>query len=517
MKHKYFYIITIIYFLTNFLTAQDGVLDSTFGTGGFVRTAFDDGSRIGYSMAIQEDGKIIVVGSFVGGGDLFLVRYNLDGSLDTSFDANGIVFLKDGGRAYDLALQADGKIVVLSSFRFMQLIRYNNDGSLDASFGLDGKVSTSFQDIEGGAINPRSLVIQSDGKIIVAGWADKIGKYNFILARYNIDGSLDASFDDDGRVIIDFGEGEKANSVALQADGKIIVAGETGFSDFVLVRYNTNGSLDASFGLSARVVTPIGTNDDVANDLVIQPDGKIVVAGYSKNSTDEDFALVRYNTDGSLDASFDTDGIVITDFNSGRSDFAQSMVIQSDGKIVLAGYSNGESSFDQNLALARFNVDGSLDVTFNSDGKVNNAFSRNTHGRSVAIQSDGKIVVAGDYNNYEFFVARYNNPSLANTYVVQIDNNIPKGFELSQNYPNPFNPTTTINYSISSVEAQNFASVQLKIYDVLGKEIATLVNEVQSPGNYKVDFDASKFSSGLYFYKIEAGNFVQMRKMILLK
>ena len=510
-------IFTFLIFLFPILIfAQDGALDPTFGTGGFVRTDFDDGNHTGYSMAIQDDGKIIVLGSQIGGLVIVLVRYNLDGSLDTSFDTDGIVFLSGVGRAaYGVALQADGKIVVLSSFEVFRLTRFNNNGSLDASFGIDGTVSTSFGDIGGGAALPRSLVIQSDGKIIVAGYGDKIGKYNFILARYNIDGSLDTSFDNDGRVNTDFGEGEKANSVAIQSDGKIIVAGETGFSDFALVRYNTNGSLDASFGSFGQVITPIGTGKDVANDLAIQPDGKIVVAGYSKNSTDEDFALVRYNSDGSLDVSFDTDGIVITDFNPGRSDFAQSMAIQSDGKIVLAGYSNGASSFEQNLALARYNINGSLDVTFDNDGKVNNAFSRNTHGRSVAIQSDGKIVVAGDYNNYEFFVVRYNNPSL----LVGIRTSEAKinGFSLQQNYPNPFNPTTTISYSIPNVETLGNASVQLIIYDVLGKEVATLVNEEKAPGNYKVQFDATRLSSGIYFYTIKAGKFLETKKMLLMK
>ncbi len=283
----------------------------------------------------------------------------------------------------------------------MQLVRYNNNGSLDASFGVDGKVSTSFDDIEGGAINPRSLVIQSDGKIIVAGWADKIGKYNYILARYNIDGSLDASFDDDGRVIYRFWRRGKSKQCSYTNRWKNNSGGRN--RNFLILLWSViilMDTVDFSFG---QVITPIGAGKDVANDLAIQPDGKIVVAGYSKNSIDEDFALVRYNTDGTLDVSFGADGIVITDFDSGRSDFAQSMVIQSDGKIVLTGYSNGTSSFDQNLALARYNVDGSLDVTFDNDGKVDNAFSSNTHGRSVAIQSDGKIVVAGDYNNNGIF------------------------------------------------------------------------------------------------------------------
>jgi uncharacterized delta-60 repeat protein len=503
MKYNYLYIIIIFYFLTNFLTAQDGVLDPTFGAAGFVRTDIVDGGHRGNSVAIQDDGKIIVAGSDNSIKDLVLVRYNLDGSLDTSFDTDGIVVADFGlnSSIVDLAIQSDGKIVVVfHAYRnpdghVFQLNRYNINGSLDASFGIDGKVSTSFGDIGAGAAEPRSLVIQSDGKIIVAGYGDKIGKYNFILARYNIDGSLDTSFDDDGRVNTDFGEGEKANSIAIQSDGKIIVAGETGFSDFALVRYNTNGSLDASFGSYGRVVTPIGAGKDVANDLAIQPDGKIVVAGYSKNSTDEDFALVRYNSDGSLDVSFDADGIVITDFNPGRSDFAQSMAIQSDGKIVLAGYSNGASSFDQNLALARYNVDG----------------------RSVTIQVDGKIVVVGDYNNKEFFVVRYNNPSLL--VGIKTSEVIINGFSLQQNYPNPFNPTTTISYSIPVVDA-NLASTtntELIIYDVLGKEVAILVNEQKAAGNYKVEFDGSNLSSGVYYYQLRSGDFIETKKMLLMK
>ena len=281
-------------------------------------------------------------------------------------------------------------------------------GELDTTFDTDGKVTTS---IGSGDDYVNSVVLQSDGKIVAAGYSYNGSNYDFAIVRYNTDGSLDTTFDTDGKVTTPIASGDdRAYSVVLQSDGKIVAAGYSyngSDNDFAIVRYNTDGSLDTSFDTDGKVTTPI-TRFDVATSVVLQSDGKIVAAGYSYNGPDNDFAIVRYNTNGSLDTTFDTDGKVTTPIGS-SGDVATSVVLQSDGKIVAAGYSHNGT--DSDFAVVRYNTNGSLDTTFDTDGKVTTPIgSGNEEANSVVLQSDGKIVVAGSSvngSNYDFAVVRY--------------------------------------------------------------------------------------------------------------
>jgi uncharacterized delta-60 repeat protein len=265
-----------------------------------------------------------------------------------------------------------------------------------------------------------SVIQQSDGKLVVAGTSYNGSSYDFALVRYNADGSLDASFDGDGIVTTAIGAAnDYAQSVIQQADGKLVVAGTSynGSSDDVaLVRYNTDGSLDTGFDGDGKVTTAIGTGYDEGYSVIQQADGKLVVAGTSYNGSSNDFALVRYNADGSLDASFDGDGIVTTAIGA-ANDYAQSVIQQADGKLVVAGYSWNGSNDD--VALVRYNEDGSLDTSFDGDGKVTTAIGAgDDYGRSVIQQADGKLVVAGhssNGNNYDVALVRYDSGQLITT------------------------------------------------------------------------------------------------------
>ena len=335
------------------------------------------------------------------------------GELDPTFDGDGRVLTDLGGNdvVRAIAIQADGKIVaagVGSSGRNddFALARYNPDGSLDPSFDGDGRVAMDFHDSSDQALG---VAIQADGKIVAAGGSRSFGNPNdFALARYNTDGSLDPSFDGDGRLLTDFGASDLGYDVVLQADGKILATGFTesaGLSpdDFALARYNRDGSLDASFGGDGKVVTDFFGSADFAYDAAIQTDGKIVAAGEGGAggvANPFDFALARYNPDGSLDATFDGDGRVLTDF--GTTDFARGVAIQADGKIVAAG----EGDFDD-FGLARYNPDGSLDATFDGDGRVYTDFGDREFAEDVALQADGKIVAAGGGASRDFGLARY--------------------------------------------------------------------------------------------------------------
>jgi uncharacterized delta-60 repeat protein len=262
--------------------------------------------------------------------------------------------------AFAVAIQADGKIVAAGqtapgglSCQFA-LARYNTDGSLDPSFGPDGTVMTDFGGGFAAFAQARGIAIQVDGKIVAAGVGGPSS--DFALARYNTDGSLDPSFGPGGTVTTDFGGFDGANAVAIQADGKIVAAGIGGFlSTFALTRYNTDGSLDPSFGTGGQVTTQFtGLNSESAMGLAIQTNGKIVAAGFAFFPFfHSDFALARYNTDGSLDPSFGTGGTVMTDFGDGVDAEGDGVAIQADGKIVVVGGA-GPCTPPCEFALARY-------------------------------------------------------------------------------------------------------------------------------------------------------------------
>jgi uncharacterized delta-60 repeat protein len=373
----------------------DGSLDTDFGAGGMANTPIGSGNAVANALGIQPDGKIVAAGySLISGAEnvFTLVRYNTDGTLDadpvTGFGAahTGIVTTAIGSlKDYALALgiqSSDGKIVA-AGYSFnnnkydFALVRYNTDGSLDTGFGTGGKVTTS---IGNGSLNDyaNALGIQSDGKIVAAGYSYNGAKYNITLVRYNADGSLDADpvtgfgAAHTGIVTTAIGSGstidDRAHALVVQSDGKIVAAGSSYDNtsskyNFALVRYNTDGSLDTSgtpgtgFGTTGIVTTPVGSDGywDFANALGIQSDGKIVAAGSSNSGSNYDFALVRYNTDGSLDTTFNATGtkpgIVTTPIGS-SDDFALALGVQPDHNIVVAGYSLIGGNYD--FALVRY-------------------------------------------------------------------------------------------------------------------------------------------------------------------
>jgi uncharacterized delta-60 repeat protein len=309
------------------------------------------------------------------------------GALDPSFDTDGKLSIA-GAPLNGVALQADGKVVVVgSSATDFFVARFNPDGSLDTAFDTDGIKTIDF----GGTDKANAVAIQADGKIVVAGSTTAGTGGDFAVARLNADGSLDTSFDGDGKRFVNFNNGlDQAFAVALQADGKIVVVGTDNTitaGAFAIARLNpADGSLDNTFDTDGKKTIDFTAGQDVARAVAVQADGKIVVAG----NTNSDFALVRLNAaDGSLDNTFDTDGKRTIDF--GGSDLARGLAIQTDGKIVVVG-SNGTD-----FSVARLNpTDGGLDATFDTDGKQTINFNGADDARAVRLQPDGRIVVVGD-------------------------------------------------------------------------------------------------------------------------
>lgn len=415
-----------------------GTLDPSFGAGGTVTTDFGGNGAAARTVAIQADGTILAAGVAVPNGvvEFGAARYNRDGTLDTTFGTGGIVttsfdFPGNFDSVFAVVIQPDRKFVMVGStvmtpFATFALARFNANGTLDASFGTGGIVTTDF----GVSAEATSASVQADGKIVAAGYANLDGGESFALARYNSNGTLDTTFGTGGKVGTAFDSGHgfsyaQAFSVAIEPDGRIVVAGalelgtcvfngaEQPCFDAALARYNSNGTLDASFGTGGRVTTDFGGPNDQAESVALQPDGRILVAGAVGRfiSRGFDFAVARYNSDGTLDTSFGTSGKVTTDF-AGADDLPiepSAIALQGDGKIVVVGSTFVDDVYD--FALARFNTTGTLDTSFGTGGKVATDFAAaNDVPFSVAVQPDGNIVVAGGANingHANFALARY--------------------------------------------------------------------------------------------------------------
>ena len=273
-------------------------------------------------------------------------------------------------------------------------------GDLDPTFDGDGKVLTDFAARQDGIL---ALAIQPDGKIVAAGYSSAPAGSDFALVRYDVDGSLDGTFGFLGKVVSDFGGHERAEGVVVQADGKIIVAGTIGFTDFLLVRYTADGLIDSTFGAAGKVTTDFGGLEQLAAIATNPADGKIIAVG----SRDSAWVLARYNpTDGSLDMTFDADGKVVTPW-VGQTQ-ARHVAAHSDGRIVVAGF-NDATGFDVNAVLVGYTSTGQLDATFGG-GRVFPDFGGDGVTTVVAIQEDGKVVTAGEMpgsNGADFVLARY--------------------------------------------------------------------------------------------------------------
>lgn len=347
----------------------NGDLDSAFGAhaNGVVTTVVGSSSGAN-DVAIDSNGNIVVVGnSFTNGvNSIALVRYATDGSLDTSFNTTGIEIdlVGDACEAHAVQIQSDGKIVVSGVTNqggqaLVVLVRYNSDGSRDSSFGANGVVTTSI----GYHAGAYALALDGSGNIVVAGFAIVNSVRQIAVARYSSAGVLDTTFNSTGIVTTSVGASCQANAVAIDGNGNIVVAGSTD-SAMILVRYASNGSVDASFGTNGIVTTSVGAVAQ-ANAVVIQTDGKLVVGGFSDNN----FMLARYTTSGVLDASFGTSGVTATILEDNA--VVNDLALQTDGKIIAVGLT------DYDFALIRYTTAGALDITWGFLGIIDQPLAGN--------------------------------------------------------------------------------------------------------------------------------------------
>ena len=398
-------------------SAAAGDLDPTFGGDGIVLTDMGTGLDVGLGLAIQDDDKSVVVG--VVGADrkdvrFGVARYGLGGSLDATFGGgDGMVvtnFTPGDDEATAVAIQADGKIVVagLAGPR-IAIARYTTSGGLDPTFGGDGKVTT---DLTPKVDYAWAVAIQeADDKIVVGGFAAGAGG-RFAVARYDPDGTLDATFGGgDGWVATNFTPTyDYIDDITIQADGKIVAAGVANYysrtGGAALARYEADGTLDAGFSGDGKILANVGPGFDGTYAVALQPaDQKIVAAG----ETGKRFVVLRYDTAGMPDATFNGDGKAITNFTPG-SDYADEVLVEGDGDIVAAGATDYFGR-DGRFALVRYGTNGALDPSFSGDGRAMTNISRRTdRATGLGVQSDGKLVVAG-YARYpvdsRFALVRY--------------------------------------------------------------------------------------------------------------
>ncbi len=497
--------ITFISFLfftfINGFTQNMGSLDLSFANTGYVITDFNQWEE-GRSIAIQQDGKIILTGE--SGNDIAIARYNEDGILDNTFGLNGKVITSNGLtiNPSSLALQQDGKIVLAGwtinnggTNHNIAFVRYKTNGDLDSSFGSFGKVIHDFSNYGDGLY---SVKIQPDGKIVASGYYFTNGtNSDFLIVRLNSDGTLDGSFGNGGIVVKPVGNlADFAVSLALQSNNKILIGGysDNGSNlDISIVRFHSNGDIDSAFGNNGKVNLPIGNGNSGIQSICVQSDNNIVAAGFSYNAQiNEDFTILRLDTNGVLDNTFGNGGITITEINTGAHERINSIAIQFNGKIIAVGESQNSGN---SIALARYETNGSLDSSFGAGGIVITPVGSTAY--SVAIQTDGDIVVGGrKYNgqNNDFITLRF-----VGDFKTEILEN--EDSEKISLFPNPVEGIISIkNIPINSM---------LSIYDIQHQ----LLNKI-SPSQNDIRIDLSNYKSGVYFIKLSTDKNTAVTKFI---
>lgn len=474
MKTQFYFFLYLLLALS--AAAQPGALDAGFGNNGYA--AFSSAAFIDVGRAIvqQPDGGLVVAGyyrNYPEAPRYLAVRFTPSGQPDLSFGTGGMADIDVIGEASGLALQADGRIVIAGShssftspgnFTAMRLLP---DGTPDASFGVNGVAAVS---LNAGQAVCGAMALQADGKIVLAGHIENGGDTDVFLLRLNTDGALDASFGNGGRVQIPLMPRNEIDAMQIQPDGRILLGGSAGVpdnSDWLLLRLLPDGAPDPSFGQSGVVISSISGSfaPEYLNGLALQPDGRIVAVGAF---FDEFFnlraALARYLPDGTLDINFGQGGKVLPAI-PGLGNRLDGVAMQPDGKILAAGFVNPDLE-DANLLLLRFQPDGSFDTGFGNGGIVESGMSAEAeYGYALILQSDNKIIVAGSFfdtnGEEEVLLARFES-GLQPVPILEAEKKQPWVI-----FPNPCRDMLTVRSDGSGQQLP----VQLRLFDMAGQAV----------------------------------------------
>lgn len=495
-------LICILSFISQALFAQSGSLDSTFGFQGktiLEVTSLAEGKN---KVAVQSDNKILLTSSIRTGSitKFYLSRLNEDGTLDENFGTNGHVIIETGGIedfVYDLAIQTDDKIIVAGTSgdftnRDFALVRLMPNGTMDQNFGNSGIVKRNNEpdDII------HAIKIQSDGKVIAAG----VSGGKVCLLRFNTNGTADNSFGNNGLVTTACGEYSAAYAVCMQEDGKILAAGQTMdmTADGVLMRYNPNGTLDADFGIAGKIIINSGGHDYVTS-VQVQPDGKIIIGGAygtaSASGVVLDFRVLRFLNNGDYDPQFNGTGNLTIDFD-GSLDVGNDIVIAHDNKILIAGYSSKNQQSD--FALVRINVNGTLDTSFGNGGKVKSDFSSSMEiAQGIALYKNDRVLVSGQWGNNSFpMICCYFSDVATNLFIS------PKPSLMEAEIS--FMDDDMLILKVNNVPEQ---AINIMVFDVSGRMI--LQNLVNPDFNNKFSINISALlSNKIYLLQLSACNHV---------
>ncbi len=405
-SQKLFFTKTLILSLLPIFTiAQSpGTLIPSFGVNGKAIIDVLGKDNLGNAIAAKTNGKLVVAGMI----STYFVVYQLndDGSLDKSFNYTGATAVNFGGTGADVSsvcIQTDGKIIIAGSvvdngISDFGVLRVNTDGSVDSTFGSNGRVIIDNNSRDDRAYAMKLQVKSEDDKIYVSGYSISGGDADYMTVRLNSNGTLDNAFGNGGIAQIDLGSNQdKCFGNYIQADGKILLGGivDNGGLDFALVRLNTDGSIDNNFGNSGKQITDFKGNDDWGFTIAMQSTGKILLVGYCKNANNNDFAIARYDTSGNIDTQFGNAGKQITPIGLG-DDYGRGIWIQNDDKILFAGrYIDGNGKLS--VGLLRYTANGSLDNNFGINGIFRRKFGTggDDYCNDVIMTTNGDILVAG--------------------------------------------------------------------------------------------------------------------------
>lgn len=504
----------LIYISFGTLYAQNGTLDLAFGNNGLVTTTTGEDQEVFYSIIEVDNNKVLAAG----GANYIatLIRYNQDGSIDTSFGTNGILELDFGGtreEIEDMIRQPDGKILITAESKNTNddydfiVARLNEDGSYDTSFGNNGISVISY----GSSTDerPNAITLAPDGKIIVAGNTEGGLIWQTAIARLNADGSLDTSFSNDGKQNLSItNRSDYLNGVEVTFDGKIIAAGGGVFNSgsnqgrMAIVRYLDNGELDPSFGVNGTVTLNVLDASCIGESLISLPDGKSLIAGYANGiGIQRSFAIIRLDINGDLDPTFGTNGSVVTVV---PSVLAQIFKIKLDENNSI--FAVGESAISGqavDFTIAKYSYDGQIDTNFGTNGIATTDFF-GVHDRAWDfIIHDNQLTVAGftmqASPDEDFALARYD-----------LDDNLGLS-EHSKKGNFEISPTVT-NSIITIKSLTNSKNATVSVIDITGKVVYNETIEInQTPKSIHLE----RFDSGLYIVKINTDSQVETHKIIL--
>ncbi|WP_422104892.1 T9SS type A sorting domain-containing protein [Winogradskyella sp.] len=518
---KIYFVITLLCLNFNFNYSQsDGSLDGTFGTGGRVTTDFLGLTDEVFDIAFQTDGKILAAGSArnsTTGTDFAVARYMPDGTLDSTFGINGLVSVDIRGYSTssnqtDIArkvfVQTDGKIVLAGTCpripsdnteESFAIIRLNSDGSLDTTYGTNGK---TFFDL-GIDSECEDAVMLPDNSVIMMGSAEINFDRYFAVAKVDPFGFLDTEFSIDGKQTANVVNDVNANGFGgfVDQNNRIVMGGETG-GEYVIMRFTPTGNLDTTFNGTGIVSTAdvSGGNPEIISIGELS-DGKIFAVAQHVTVNNFNIALLRYNSDGTIDTTFGNNGYLVIDIDNGSEDIPYDMVIQPDDKAIISG-GYVSTSNDFYFLTLRVNTDGTLDTTFSSDGVRLELFgtSSSYNANTVNIQPDGKIIVGGGSGftvccNRDYALVRYSNNTL-NIDEIEEDQDI-------SIYPNPTDNKIIIK--------SNHSFLKFNIYDINSKLLKE-VNLDQASFNHDISLEG--LEKGVYFLKIISNKGITVERII---